>query len=262
MGIQNLLGILKKRLLIYREYKRFLSIRKSDTGQDPQSAFLKFIKNDPIKPLHRTKPYSEHIEIINTDKWALDTQKKCASPEKLPKIQQFKDYYFPQKSHEQDEKYRTSFINTDHIAISIPKIMKKEENESFSNLKKKFGSHTETSSKGWIPLENKIKSLSNLSSVQYNILSHQQNKTSAAIELKLLDKKLANRKKSIGEIYDLTMNFHPKNNPDFIQTYENNRNIFHIRKGIFSQMYDHAHRNGNISVPFRNNMTLTSIKNK
>lgn len=221
------------------------------------------MKNDIIKPLHRTKPYPENIEVINTDKWALNTQKKCGSPYRLPKIQQFKDYYFPEKSKDNVEKYKTNFIPTDHIAINIPKVFKNEEKDSFLNLKGKFGNHTETSLKGWRPLDNKIKSLSNLSSVQYNILSHQPNKSSAVIELKILDKKLANRKKSMGEFYDLTMNFHPKNNQEFKQIYDNNKNIFHKRTGIFSHLYDNAHRNGNISVPFRNNnVTFSPIKNK
>ncbi len=134
-------------------------------------------------------------------------------------------------------------------------------------MKKKFGNHTESILKGWVPLENTIKSLSNLSSVQYNILSPQEpNPISGAVELKILDKKLANRKKSIGEFHDLTMNFHPKINKEFSETFNSHKNIFHIRTGIFSHMYDNAHRNGNISVPFRNNnMALSSpllIKNK
>lgn len=220
-----------------------------------------------IKPLQRSKPHFDNIKIINTDKWALNTQKKSPSIDKLPKIQQYKEYYFPSKSVDQDEKYRTSFIPTDHISINIPKILKTEEKDSFLNLKKKMGNHTESTSKGWVPLDNAIKSLSNLSSVQYNILSPQEpNNSSAAIELKILDKKLANRKKSIGEFYDLTMNYHPKINKEFRETYDSNKNIFHIRTGIFSHMYDNAHRNGNISVPFRNNnMTQSSpifIKNK
>jgi hypothetical protein len=221
------------------------------------------MKNDIIKPLQRSKLHTDNSKVEKSDKWALDTQKKCQSIEKLPKVQQFKEYYFPQKNSEQEEKYKTTFIPTDHIAINIPKIFKTEDKDSFLNLKKKFGKHTETIKKGWAPLDNNTKSLGNLSSVGYNILSHQHNPVSGAVELKLLDKKLANRKKSIGEIYDLTMNFNPKINHEFRSTCDSNKSIFHIRTGIFSQMYDNAHRNGNISVPFRNNNSSSSpIKNK
>ena len=72
------------------------------------------MKNDIIKPLQRSKLHTDNSKVEKSDKWALDTQKKCQSIEKLPKFQQFKEYYFPQKNSEQEEKYKTTF-NIDFV---------------------------------------------------------------------------------------------------------------------------------------------------
>lgn len=240
-----------------REYKRFRKEKVADTGSDPNGAILEFIKNDIVRPLERLKPPPERISL-DTEKWAVGTEKQCSSIEKLPKVQQYKDYYFPNKSQEDAEKYKSFFHKTDNIAIRVPKINKKEESQSYLNLKKKFGPHTETFKEGWVPQGN-FKTMNNRSSVPYNILSNDNNPTSGAIVLKILDKKLTNKKKGVAEFSDLTQPYNSNINKKFCDYYDQNHNIFHNYNGIFSHMYDAAHRNGNIVVPFRNNSNVDGV---
>ncbi len=128
------------------------------------------------------------------------------------------------------------------------------------NLKNKFSSHTETFQDGWVPQGN-FKTVNNRSSVTYNILSHDQNAISGAMVLKILDKKITSKKKGVAEIADLTRSFNPNINHKFRQFASEYPNIFHRYNGIFSHMYDAAHRNGNIVVPFRNNVNSETSRN-
>lgn len=59
------------------------------------------------------------------------------------------------------------------------------------------------SSKPWIPPAHEGKTINNRSSVQHNIISHESNKHSSVLVLGLLDKKVTNVKKGIGEYKDL-----------------------------------------------------------
>lgn len=236
---------------LFREYRRFKKEKVADTGEDPNGAIFEFIKNDIVRPLERPKPPTERVSI-NTDKWAVGTAKNCSSLERLPKIQQYKDYYFPKRTPEESQKYRSFFHETDNISIRVPTIRHKDEKDSYLNLKNKFGPHTETYKEGWIPQGN-FKTMNNRSSVTYNILSNDNNPVSGAVVLKILDKKLTNKKKGVAEFSDLTQPYNSNINHKFRNYYDDNKNIFHVYNGIFSHMYDAAHRNGNIVVPFRNN---------
>lgn len=94
--------------------------------------------------------------------------------------------------------------------------------------------------------------MNNRSSVTYNILNNDSNSASGAIIVKMLDKKVTNKKKGVAEITDLTRPFHPNFNRNYKDYLNENPKIFNAYNGIFSHMYDAAHRNGNIVVPFRN----------
>ena len=94
--------------------------------------------------------------------------------------------------------------------------------------------------------------MNNRSSVTYNIVSNDQNTLSGLVVLKMMDKKLANKKKGIAEVEDLSQPYHSNVNKNYVKLYEENKNIFKVYNGIFSHMYDAAHRNGNIVVPFSN----------
>ena len=92
-----------------REYRRFLPSKIAMTGTDPNGKIYEFMKKDIVKPLIRPKlfedfniknPNYKHNELYNTrmnppEKWSLDTVARAPDWERLPKIQQFKTYYFP-----------------------------------------------------------------------------------------------------------------------------------------------------------------------
>ena len=62
-----------------------------------------------------------------------------------------------------------------------------------------------------------------------------------------------NKKKGVAEFMDLTKAFNPNFDKKFSDYHQSNPRIFHVYNGVFSHMYDAAHRNGNIVIPFRNN---------
>jgi hypothetical protein len=98
-----------------------------------------------------------------------------------------------------------------------------------------------------------LKTMNNRSSVTYNILNNDHNQTSGVMVLKIFDKNITNKKKGVAEICDLTRAFNPNFNKKYQGTLDDKPNVFHRYNGIFSHMYDAAHRNGNIVIPFRNN---------
>jgi hypothetical protein len=81
--------------------------------------------------------------------------------------------------------------------------------------------------------------------------------TAGMIDKTLMDTKLTHRKKCIGEYNDLYNIFHPNTSEKYMKTFEENENVYKTHKGIFTNMYDSAHRNGNIIQLFKN----TRMKN-
>jgi hypothetical protein len=230
-----------------REHKRFIKDKKADTGFDPKGSFIEFMKHDIIKPLDR--PKNPIPELEPTDRWSMNTEKKCPKPELLPKYQQLKEYNFISRSQEDIDKYRSSFIKTDIVAIRVPKIIKKEEKDSFLNLKSKYGGHTESFGNSWVPQGN-LKTMNNKSSVRYNIINHDDNLISGKNVIGALDAYVSHRKKGVGEFADLTRPFYPNINKNHEVLLNEHPNVFKIHNGIFSHMYDVSHKNGNIIKPF------------
>ena len=68
---------------------------------------------------------------------------------------------------------------------------------------------------GWEPWRDHLSSINNRSSVGFNILNHNDNKTSGVVITGIFDKKLCNKKKGIAEFEDLNHLTAPKTNPDF-----------------------------------------------
>ena len=97
-------------------------------------------------------------------------------------------------------------------------------------------------------IENNFPSQINKSSVNYNILNHVQfnNQNNRSF----LNKNSYFKRKGVGNFADLTYTFNPNFNPHYEKAFNNNPNIFKSYKGIFSQLYEDAHRNGNIYHPF------------
>lgn len=185
---------------------------------------------------------------LNSEKWMVNTQKKCSKLEKLPKVQQFVEYNFVDRKGIDQAKYKTKFSDTDHISVKVPKAGDVDVESSYLNLKKKYGAHTETYNDCWMPQGN-FKTMNNRSSVRYDIISNGGIKHGGSTEIRILDKKLANRKKGVAEFCDIPQN--NSYNKKFAGYLDENKRVFHAYKGIFSHMYDAAHRNGNIVVPFR-----------
>jgi hypothetical protein len=232
-----------------REYKRFIKDKQADTGFDPQGCFIEFMKKDIIKPLDRPKDPLPILVAI--DRWAINTEKKCPIEEKVPKVQQFKEYNFISRSQDNIEKYKSSFLKTDIVSIRVPKIIKKEENDSFLNLKSKHGALTESFGNSWVPQGN-LKTMNNKSSVRYNIISHNDNTLSGKTVVGALDTLVSRRKKGVGEFADLTRPFYPNINKEHEISLKEHPHMFKIHNGIFSHMYDVSHKNGNIIKPFSN----------
>ena len=102
----------------------------------------------------------------------------------------------------------------------------------------------------WVPLSvNPTHTINNRNSVGYNILNHQDNKTSPALVVGLLDAKLNNKKKGIGEFSDLQKPSAININLDHKGAYQTDPNVFKHKDGMFAHLYDAAHRFGD-SKPF------------
>ena len=232
---------------------------------DPHGTLTEFIKKDIVIPLHRKNlftdffdiksPSYKHNDLIKTkmnenSKWALDTIARAPNYETLPKVQQFKTYYFPPKYNNKDPvKYRAYSLRTDHIGIKIPKIKKIEKINSFLKLKEDYCVSTETDKQNWwrpFPIKNLAK---NSSSKEYNIINFKPilEKNS---NFEMMNKTINYRKKGNGEFNDLTRTFRVNVNKVFREKFEQNPNRFRRFTGIFSNMYDAAHKNGNIIRPF------------
>lgn len=224
----------------------------SGSGISPYEAYIEFINHDIIKPVVHNSLY-EKQQYPPPKTWAICTTKNCPVEEKLPKIQQFKQYFFPKRIKEETEKYANSFLASDNISIKIPSLSKDKTNTkninqytSFISMKSKYGTHTETN-KPWEPCLNT--SLINQSSVPFNILN--QEKTNYSNKVISMNPNIYHHKKGVGEYSDLTKVFAKNFNVQHNKAFEDNPRIFFNYNGIFSHMYDSAHRNGNIIIPFR-----------
>ena len=258
-----------------REYQRFLPTKKALSGMDANGTFSEFMKKDIVSPLYRRSlyttffdiksPFYKHNSLYNTkmnenSKWALNTVARAPTFDNLPKLQPFKNYYFPPKYNNKDpEKYRAVSLKTDHIGIKVPKIKKVEKMNSFLKLKEDYSVSTETKIENWwrpFPSKNSIK---NLSSKDYDIINFKPifgiNST-----FEMMNKTLNCRKKGNGEFLDLSKTFRVNANKDFIEKYGQNPTRFRKFTGVFSNMYDAAHKNGNIIKPFGQKNENNSVK--
>ena len=261
------------------EYNRFIPTKKALSGMDPQGTITEFYNHDIITPLKRPSLYSK-FDIKNplykhnifyktrmneNSKWALGTISRPNDYSTLPKLQPFKTYYFPPKYNKKDpDKYRAFSLKTDHIGIKVPKIKKVEKKNSFLKLKEDYSVSSETRKENWWKAYDSKNSKKNLSSKDYDIINF---KPIFGINsnFEMMNKTLNCRKKGYGEYLDLTKTFRINNNKDFIQQFENNPTRFRRFTGIFSNMYDAAHKNGNIIPPFgqknkNNNSGINGIK--
>ena len=204
------------------------------------------MKKDLIKPLKREDIYRQIRQPLRKT-WALDTNKNCPIRENLPKFQQFKNYYFYKFNQEDKEKYNRYFLPSDHLAIRYPD-KSVIENQSFPFLEMKARYNPQSVSKSdWEQGVSQL-SMSNNSSVPYNIINNQKNKYFLRPSASM--KKINFKKIGVGHYADISSCFYPNFNKEFNQAFSDNKNIFKAYKGIFTKMYDDASRNGNIYLPF------------
>lgn len=247
-----------------RSYRRFAPNKLADQGFDPMACKLEFLKKDIIKPLQRPNIYEKfnikspkyiHTEMYKTrmqenTKWALETVKRSPTFENLPKVQPFKTYYFPPEYNNKNvAQYRSFSLKTDHVGIKVPNIKKVNDKESFLKMKEKFSISTESSKENmWAP-NIKSNTSNGLSSKDYNIINFLPNNNFMG-KMSILNKTLHNHKKGISEYYDLTKTFAVGFNKNYNECYKENNTRFRKFNGIFTDMYDSSHKNGNIIMPF------------
>ena len=73
----------------------------------------------------------------------------------------------------------------------------------------------------------------------------------AALDSKIMDIKLFNRKKCISEFDNLNHVFYPNFNNKYNSVFKEDPSAFKTYKGVFTNMYDAANRNGNIIKVFK-----------
>jgi len=120
--------------------KRFIEDRQANTGEDPKKKYVEFMKNDIIKPLNKkilSKEENKKLENYNPNCWALNTAKICPSHDKLPKLQQYKEYNFVKVDPKDVEKYKKTYFKTDHISVKVPNYDVKDLSSTFVEKKSK-----------------------------------------------------------------------------------------------------------------------------
>ena len=248
-----------------REYTRFPKTKISLSGLDVSGNLLEFINKDIIRPLTRPNLY-ENFDIKNKKnlksndiyathpnpptKWALNTAARAPNYEYLPKLQPFQTYYFPPEYNNKNiEKYRNYSLKTDHIGIKVPRIQKVKSEESFIKLKSGYCISNESKKEDrWVPYPSKD-SINNLSSKDYDIINFKPILANSS-NCQIMNRTLNYRKKGVGEYADLTKTFRINYNKDFTEKFNSNPYRFRKYTGIFSNMYDASHKNGNIIPPF------------
>ena len=245
-----------------RPFNRFGKPKIADTGIDPSTVFINFNNKDPTKPFNTkdNSVYNEYYhKYIPTEplKWSVGNTYVCNNENLLPRKEQFKDYYFSKNKKEDIEKYRSNYLSTDHISIKMPNVSKSVDNKSFPYLKMKseFGTN-QNSDSYWVPQIQRRATMSNRSSVEYDIINNFNNPVSGVVNFGIMDRALNNKKKGVAEFSDYLKPFNSNPNKRYLKSYDNNNNRFHFYKGVFSELYDSAAKNGNLYMPFkRTNIT-------
>ena len=254
-----------------RPFNRFALSKKSNMGIDPSTVFINFNNKDPNQPkLNEDSSVYEDFynKYIPTEpkKWSVGYTYNCKDERLIPKKQQYKDYYFLTKNNEDDEKYKDNYLPTDHISIRMPKVSKSVDKKDnidnkyypYLKMKSEFGTN-QNSDSYWVPqIQNKA-TMSNRSSVGYNIITNNDNISAKHDGFGILDKASNNKKKGVAEFSDYLKPFNYNPNKRYLKCFEENNNRFRFYKGPFSELYDSAAKNGSIYMPFK---SVIRSKNK
>lgn len=248
-----------------KEYKRFMTFRKSPADPEPASFLIDFMKKDNNKPLCRPSLYEKfniksknnnhnnlhNIKKNSNKKWSLGTKLNITHEKNLPERQKFKEYYFSPKYNNKDpEKYKNFYLDNEHIGIRIPEIKKVNSSQSFLKLKSDYSVLNETKKENqWVPFSGK-KTLNNISSQNYDIINFRPLSAQPFTNYQINNEKTNFKRKGIGEFNDLTRTYSTNFNKEYNKQFNENPKRFHKYKGIFTNMYDLSGRNGNIFLPF------------
>ena len=255
----------------YHEFKLSL-VQKNFNTIKPVLPFDRFRlpnlsnSNMPRDPNHLTlnqdsSIYNDFLDkYIPTEpmKWSVGYTYNCKDEKLIPKKQQYKDYYFLTRSKVDEEKYKDNYLPTDHISIRMPKVSKSMdkkdnlENKYYPYLKMKseFGTNQNSDSYRVPKIQNKA-TMSNKSSVGYDIITNNDSIFAKADGFGILDKASNNKKKGVAEFSDYLKPFNYNPNKRYLKCFEDNHNRFRYYKGVFSELYDSAAKNGSIYMPFR-----------
>ena len=147
------------------------------------------------------------------------------------------------------EKYQCR-LPTDHISFEPPEqVLPFQRVYDLMITTPGYNGNSESHLSSWAS-KDQTKTVGNKSSVPYNIISHGQNGYSGAEILGVLDKKITNRKKGVGEYSDLTRVTALKPNELYNTMYSANSNMFRRKTGVFTFMKDAEVKNQCISQLF------------
>ena len=216
------------------------------------------MNKDIIKPLQRKELYNQ-IERPLRKTWALNHDKNCPIMENLPKLQQFKNYYFYKITKEDKDRYNRYFLPSDHLAIRYPeKHIIENQRYPFLEMKAQYNPQSCTKN-DWQPGVNQL-SMTNNSSVSYNIINNQKNEL--FLRPSASNNRINFKKIGVGHYADISHPFYPNFNKEYNQAFSDNKNVFKAYKGIFTKMYDDSSRNGNIYLPFDTKKSRTINNSK
>ena len=238
-----------------RPFNRFGKPKLADTGIDPSTVFINFNNKDPTPPYNAkdSSIYNEYYnKYVPTEplKWSMGNTLICKDEKLLPRKEQFKDYYFYNHKKEDEDNYRNNYLSTDHISIR-PNVSKSVDRIfPYLKMKSEFGTNQDSDSY-WVPQIQRRATMSNRSSVEYDIINNIDNPTAGKVHFGILDKALNNKKKGVAEFSDYLKPFNCNPNKRYLKYFDKNNNRFHFYKGVFSELYDSAARNGNIYIPFK-----------
>lgn len=88
--------------------------------------------------------------------------------------------------------------------------------------------------------------------MSYDIINNDNRALSGVLEKNLMDIKLNYKKKCVGEYNDLYHIFNPNFSSKYQKNINENKKIYKNYKGVFENMYDACHRNGNLIELFKN----------
>lgn len=217
---------------------------QANSGTDPYGSYREFMKKDVQKPIRTSalpqyqNNNQDHFKSLQNT-WAVGTT-KYTKTKVQPDGTMTRDFK-PVHKHN---------IKTDHISVEPPASERPFQKIYDQMLTKPAYDKNQVSTKPWVPNASVEQTVNNRSSVSHNIINHQDNTHSGLLNVGVMDKTVCNRKKGIGECSDLMHIYANKSNPDFVKAFNADPNQFKRKTGVFSHLYDAAHRFGE-DKPFK-----------